>query len=63
MYNHILGDIYRLATDSFIDQSEVAIKYLKEVADYMIKDNWDAGKWSEQVLSCAKVIDAKRQRV
>lgn len=55
--NYILGDIYRLAIDSFIDQSEVAIKYLKQVADYMIKDNWDEGKWYEQVLNCAKAID------
>ena len=59
--NHILGDIYRLATDSFLEQSEVAIKYLKEVADYMIKDNWDEGKWSEQVLNCAKAIAERKK--
>ena len=59
--NHILGDIYRLATDSFIDQSEVAIKYLKRVADYMIEDNWDEGKWSEQVLNCAKAIAERKK--
>ena len=59
--NHILGDIYRLATDSFIDQSEVAIKYLKGVADYMIKDNWDEGKWSEQVLNCINTIIERKK--
>jgi len=59
--NHILGDIYRLATDSFIDQSEVAIKYLKQVANYMIEDNWDEGKWSEQVLNCVNTIVERKK--
>jgi hypothetical protein len=44
-----------------LDQSKVAIKYLKEVADYMIKDNWDEGKWSEQVLNCAKAIAERKK--
>ena len=61
--NYILGDIYRLTINSFIDQSEVAIKYLKRVADYMIEDNWDEGKWSEQVLNCAKAIAERKKSV
>lgn len=61
--NYILGDIYRLTINSFIDQSEVAIKYLKRVADYMIEDNWDEGKWSEQVLNCAKAIVERKKSI
>ena len=27
----------------------------------MIEDNWDEGKWSEQVLNCAKAIAERKK--
>lgn len=54
--NHILCDIYKLATTTFSDSAPVAVKYLMEASEYIQNDGDWSDKWGKEIERCAMSI-------